>query len=293
MFVGHLDAHVTFAGHRRLDADARGSQGQRKVVGERGDLADTHASAPAAGLDEVRLHAELGYGGAAVDFYNVSRGAEGAQGFFDMRGALFLMRLVVSQLVAEVQHLFERRQHPGRLLMPDFDLFVQLFEFLHKLRWRFHRRGFNPLGCGFVIRHRRIGLERGAFQLAAFTHTSKQRGDPIDEIQRGEFKGERDADQQPGQRCHPHTHGSKSIVQPQIECRAQAAATFTGRGHCPRHLRIGREREGVQQQLQVAKQQSCTDQRAQAQRRDALEVAQHQPDAQHHQRQQKDVDSPT
>jgi len=42
-----------------LNADARRSQRQGQIIGERRDLADAYARTPAARLDEERLHAKL------------------------------------------------------------------------------------------------------------------------------------------------------------------------------------------------------------------------------------------
>jgi len=65
----------------RLNADARRSQRQGQIIGERRDLADAYARTPAARLDEERLHAKLRDRRPAADLNDLCRRAEGCQCF--------------------------------------------------------------------------------------------------------------------------------------------------------------------------------------------------------------------
>ncbi len=111
--VGHLDAHVHVPGDGRLDADARGGQGQGQVVGEAHDLRDAHARASLARLDEIGLHAELGDGGSALDLHHVGGHAEGGQGLLDDLGAFLIHPGADEGGRGRVEDVFHGGQCPG------------------------------------------------------------------------------------------------------------------------------------------------------------------------------------
>ena len=89
LIVRHFDAHITMTRHRRLDADTRRGQGQRKVIRKRGDLADAHTRPAGARLNEKRLHAELCDRGPAADLHDLRGCAKRGQCFLDQMRALF------------------------------------------------------------------------------------------------------------------------------------------------------------------------------------------------------------
>ena len=111
--VGHLDAHVHVPGDGRLDADARGGQGQGQVVGEAHDLRDAHARASLARLDEIGLHAKLGDGGSALDLHHVGGHAEGGQGLLDDLGAFLIHPGADEGGRGRVEDIFHGGQRPG------------------------------------------------------------------------------------------------------------------------------------------------------------------------------------
>ena len=88
-------------------------QRQRQIVGQRGDLADPHAHAPAARLDEIRLHPKLGDGRPAVDLDHLRRRAKGSQRLFDHVRPVQVDLVVVLYILPGVQDLTDRRQRPG------------------------------------------------------------------------------------------------------------------------------------------------------------------------------------
>src|SRR6266496_1051293 len=65
--VWNFDTHIAMTRNRRLDADARGSQGERQVISQRGDFVYTHLSASVSSLDEERFHAKLRDRRSAID----------------------------------------------------------------------------------------------------------------------------------------------------------------------------------------------------------------------------------
>ena len=111
--VGHFDAHVAFAGNRRLDADGTGLQRQGQVVGQPGDFADFDFGAfPAAHVQVVGFDAELGDGGAAVDFDNGGRRAKAFQRVFDDFDIFADGRVAQILVAARFQHLRQGGQRP-------------------------------------------------------------------------------------------------------------------------------------------------------------------------------------
>ena len=59
LLVWNFDADIAVSRNGRLNADARRSQRQCEIIGERCDLADAHARSSASRLDEERLDAKL------------------------------------------------------------------------------------------------------------------------------------------------------------------------------------------------------------------------------------------
>ncbi len=110
--VGHFDADVGPAGHRRFDAHGRRRQRQRQVVGQADDAADAHLALLPRAFDVERLHAELRHRRPALDVNNAHRHVEVFQRVYDQLFDLFHIPIVVNACICTQQ--IERRETGGR-----------------------------------------------------------------------------------------------------------------------------------------------------------------------------------
>ena len=88
LLIGYLQANDALAGHGRLDANRRGGQSQRQVIGQGRDTADFDLDAlgfaiAVATLDKARFEPKLGHHRSRVDFDHRHRNSEALQCLLD------------------------------------------------------------------------------------------------------------------------------------------------------------------------------------------------------------------
>ena len=275
LFVGHFDAHVALAGHRGLDADGARRERQRQVVGQGGNLAHAHARAARTRLYKIRLDAELGDGWAAVDLDHVDRRAEGAERFFNHAGALAVNLVIVDNLIARIQDIFQARQGPGARLPRG-----------GQPRARdagFGSRG-GARGDGRLRPRQRLELAHCAAAAQAIQPiiqpvlpACQQRAGPAKQLGHRAIHCQRQADHQPGQQRNRRAAPAQAAAQHLDQRGAQVAAALPQAGQIKGSLAVFGEDEEVQGGDQQREQQDQAHHALDRNQGDALEAPQDQP----------------
>ena len=229
--VGHLDAHQPLAGDRRLDADAARREGQRQVIGQRGDFADLDLGAFAtAHGDELRLNAELDYHRPHVRFHDFGGCAQAGQRLLNGAGLLADKGDAVILLTAHFQDIAEHGKFPGRTTWRGRDDEVDTFLVLATSSVDFE--SFFAFRLGWALtqdqRLRRVLFDNGGLcgrLFLALGATEQQ----VQGVGRGKPRREGDHEQPAHEQRDHHaarSHGFQSQVQQ--HCADVAAAGSLG-----------------------------------------------------------------